>query len=183
MPDAARSAADDAAAAPPARRLLVAYASRYGSTAEVAQAIARALRAPARSVDVVPAAQVAAVDGYDAMIVGSAVRFGTWLDEALAFLRRHRTALAARPLAFFTLHMQATASDTGRAQQAAYTSAARAIAVPRDEAFFLGALQPGRLSFLDRMAVRMVGAPLQDLRDWAAIEAWAKALPARLLAD
>jgi menaquinone-dependent protoporphyrinogen oxidase len=164
-------------------RLLIAYASRYGSTAEVAQAIARALRTQSWSVDVVPVAQVTAVDGYDAVIVGSAVRFGTWLDEALAFLRRHRTTLAARPLAFFTLHMQAAASDAGRAQQAAYTSAARAIAVPRDEAFFLGALQLGRLSFLDRMAVRMVGAPLQDLRDWAAIEAWAKALPARLLAD
>lgn len=183
MPDATRAAADDAATAPPARRLLIAYASRYGSTAEVAQAIARALRKPGRSVDVVPAAQVVAVDGYDAVIVGSGVRFGTWLDEAHAFLRRHRDALAGRPLAFFTLHMQAVTSDAGRAQQAAYTNAARAILHARDEAFFLGALRPEQLSFLDRMAVRMVGAPLQDLRDWAAIEAWAQALPARLLAD
>jgi menaquinone-dependent protoporphyrinogen oxidase len=163
--------------------LLIAYASRYGSTAEVAQAIARMLRTPARSVDVVPAAQVTSVDGYDAVIVGSAVRFGTWLDEAHAFLRRHRAALAARPLAFFTLHMQAATSDAGRAQQAAYSAAARAIVAPGEEAFFLGALRPERLSFLDRMAVRMVGAPLQDLRDWAAIEAWAQALPARLRAD
>jgi menaquinone-dependent protoporphyrinogen oxidase len=165
------------------RRILIAYATRYGSTAEVAQAIARALRSPERSVDVMPAAQVSSVDGYDAVIVGSAVRFGTWLDEAHAFLRRHRAALAARPLAFFTLHMQAAASDAGRAQQAAYTSAARAIVVPGEEAFFLGALRPERLSFLDRMAVRMVGAPLKDLRDWAAIDAWAQALPTRLRAQ
>jgi menaquinone-dependent protoporphyrinogen oxidase len=164
------------------RRLLIAYASRTGTTAEVAQALASALRAQGLAVDASPAARVAALDDYDAVLVGSAARFGTWLDEALAFLRRHRAALATRPVAFFTLHMQAAeASEAGRARRAAYTAAAHALATPRTEAFFLGALLPERLSFVDRIAVKLVGAPLKDLRDWPAIDAWAQSLPAQLL--
>lgn len=167
--------------AQPTRRLLIAYASRYGSTAEVAQGIARTLRADRLAVDICAAAHVARVDGYDAVIVGSAVRFGAWLDDALDFLRRGRAGLAARPVAFFTLHMQqASRSAAGRAQVAAYTQAARTLVPPRSEGFFLGALLPSKLSFIDRMAVKMVGAPLQDLRDWPAIEAWARSLPPAL---
>lgn len=160
---------------------LVAYASRTQTTAEVAQAIARALGALGHRADLRPAAQVGGLDGYDAVIVGSAVRFGTWLDPALALLRRHRAAFAARPVAFFSLHLQADgASEEGRARRAAYTRAARAIVTPREDVFFLGALLPDRLSLLDRLAVKAIGAPLGDRRDWGAIEAWARALPARL---
>lgn len=181
----AASAAVPAATARPrdARKLLVAYASRYGSTAEVAEAIARVLRAQDLTVDVSPALRIARVDDYDAVVVGSAVRFGAWIDEAVDFLRRCRAGLTTRPVAFFTMHMQRIGSGaSGSAQISAYARAARALVTPRVEAHFLGALLPSRLSFVDKMAVRMVGAPLQDLRDWQAIEAWAQSLPAALFA-
>jgi hypothetical protein len=71
-------------------------------------------------------------------------------------------------------------SEAGRAARAGYTAAARALVTPRAEAFFLGALLPDRLSFLDRIAVKMVRAPLTDLRDWAEIAAWTRSLPETL---
>jgi len=163
----------------PARRLLVAYASRSGTTAEVAQAIGRELRAVGCVVDVRAAREVDRVDDYDAVIVGAAVRYGAWLEEALAFLRRHCAALALRPVAFFTLHMQVGADPAGAAPAA--RAAARALVAPRAEACFLGALLPPRLSWTERVAVRLVGAPLRDLRDWPAIADWARTLPALLL--
>lgn len=163
--------------------LLVTYATRTGTTEEVALAIARVLRATGLMVDVSAAERVSDVDGYDAVIVGSAVRFGAWLAPAVDFLRRCRAGLALRPVAFFTLHMQQVGRGAGgSAQVAAYTQAARALVTPRAEAYFLGALLPSKLSFIDKMAVRMIGAPLQDLRDWQAIEAWAQSLPAALFA-
>lgn len=163
--------------------LLIAYATRTGTTEEVALAVARVLRAAGLSVDVSAAERVSHVDGYDAVVVGSAVRFGAWLDPAVDFLRRCRAALALRPVAFFTLHMQQAGRGAGgNPQVAAYTQAARALVTPRAEADFLGALLPSKLSFIEKVAARMVGAPLQDLRDWSAIEAWAKSLPAALFA-
>lgn len=164
-------------------KLLVTYATRTGTTEEVALAVARVLRTAGLTADVTAAERVSRVDGYDAVIVGSAVRFGAWLEPAVDFLRRNRGALAVRPVAFFTLHMQdGGGSAAGRARCAAYTALARALVTPRSEAFFLGALLPQRLSFLDRVAVKVIGAPLKDLRDWRAIEAWAQSLPPALFA-
>ena len=65
-------------------RILVSAASRHGSTAEMATELGKALRGalPRVGIDVVPPSRVPGVDGYDAVVLGSAVYFGRWLDEA-----------------------------------------------------------------------------------------------------
>ena len=86
-------------------RVLVAYASKAGSTAEVAGAIGKRLAHAGLAVDVRRARNVRSVDGYAAVIVGSAIRAGQWLSEASGFVKTQKEALAARKTAYFTLCM------------------------------------------------------------------------------
>ncbi len=159
-------------------KILVTYATRTGSTAEVAVAIAErqcsgGLAADARSVAV-----VTSLDGYCAVILGSAIHFATWLPEIVDFARAHTAELGARPVALFTMHMLAL-EDTpaAAAQRATYTAKVRKVLTPASEAFFAGQIDPARLSLVDRLLVQMVGAPKGDLRDWPKIATWAESLP------
>ncbi len=157
------------------RRMLVTYATRAGSTAEIAAAIARTLSERGFAVDVKPIKARPEVTGYDAIIVGSAIRMSHWLPEAVDFVKANQAALNGVPVALFTVHMLNTGDDeTSRANRAAYLDAVRPLINPVAEAYFAGAMNFARLSFLDRLIARMVGAVEEDRRDWAAIEAWSE---------
>ncbi len=87
------------------------------------------------------------------------------------------------PVAFFTMHMLALGDDPAAvAEPQKYTAKVREIIQPFDEVFFEGMIDPSRLSFLDRLAVRPVKSPVGDRGDWPRIEAWAEALAPRLMA-
>ncbi|WP_136646642.1 flavodoxin domain-containing protein [Tabrizicola sp. YIM 78059] len=162
-------------------KVLVAYATRTGSTAEVAEAIAKRFCAAGLAAEVRQVDQVAGLEGYSAVVLGSAVRFATWLPEMTGFLSAQRAALAKVPVAFFTMHMLALGEDAAAlAERARYTASARAIVTPADEVFLAGKIDPARLSLIDRLLVRMVKAPLGDRRDWQKIDAWADSLVRRL---
>lgn len=159
------------------KKIPVAYASRAGSTGEIANAIAKRLCAEGFDVDVREVSSLAALDNYAAIVIGSAVRYGAWLPEIQKFMQRHKQALAQRPLAYFTAcnkaRDQSAASIAGMKE---YSKAAHEIAQPKSDAFFAGKLDAATLSLFDRMVVRMIGSPMGDFRDWAAIDAWAKSL-------
>lgn len=163
------------------KKILVAYATRTGSTADVANAIAHRLCEAGLSAEVRPVAEVASLEGYSGAILGSAVRYSAWLPEMTDFLAANRIALAAMPAAFFTMHMLALGDDPAAvAERAKYTTVARQIVTPVDEAFFAGKIDPARLSLFDRLAVRLVKSPIGDRRDWTLIGEWANGLAARL---
>jgi ABC-type uncharacterized transport system involved in gliding motility auxiliary subunit len=82
------------------KKVLVAYASRYGSTAEVAQAIGARLGERDMAVDVKNVEEVKDLAGYSAVVVGSAVRVGRWLPAATKFVQQHKSALSGVPLAY-----------------------------------------------------------------------------------
>ena len=92
------------------KRVLVAYATHTGSTAEVAAAIAEELATSAVQVEVRPMAAVPSIDGYDAVVVGGPMILG-WHRQARAFLRRHRKQLGRIPFAVFVMAMSLT--ETG----------------------------------------------------------------------
>ncbi len=163
------------------RKVLVTYASRAGSTGEVAQAIAERLCAQGWDAEVRPVAAVGSLDGFQAVVLGSAIRYGAWLPEMLEFVQAQRAALSALPVAVFTTHMQALDdSDASRSTRSGYSQAVRALLAPRDEAFFAGKVDPATLSFFERMAVKLVKSPVGDKRDGARIRAWADGLGAKL---
>jgi menaquinone-dependent protoporphyrinogen oxidase len=160
-----------------ATRVLVAYASKAGSTAEVADAIARRLADAGLTVDVRRARNVRSVDGYAAVIVGSAIRAGRWLSEASGFVKNHREALAARKTAFFTLCMTLQ-QDTPehRERVAAYLKPVREILEPDEIEFFAGKMDYRKLALVPRLIVKRMKVPEGDFRNWHAIGAWADAL-------
>ena len=66
--------------------ILVAYATRYGSTQEVAEAVAETLRDRGLEVDIGPMRDVRALDQYHAVVLGAPLYMFHWHKDALHFL-------------------------------------------------------------------------------------------------
>jgi menaquinone-dependent protoporphyrinogen oxidase len=155
-------------------RMLVVYASKAGSTGEVAEAIGRALCAGGAAVDVKPIKEAVDPSGYAAAVVGSAIRMGRWLPEAIGFVETHRAALSQVPTAYF-LCCGTLEEDTeeNRGEASSWLDPVREIVVPVSEGLFAGKIDYSKLSFLDRSVLQMLGTAEGDWRDWDAIRAWA----------
>lgn len=166
-----------AGAAATAPRVLVTYATRCGSTGEIAEEIGRALASKGVAVDVLPLGSVRGPEKYAAVVVGSAIRFGQWLPEATQFLKTNQAALAQVPAAIFTAHLFAIDdSEESRQHREAYTAPLKGLISPKATAFFAGKMDLSRLSYIERLMTKAVKAPEVDKRDWAAIGKWAGGL-------
>jgi menaquinone-dependent protoporphyrinogen oxidase len=156
--------------------LLVAYASKHGSTQEVADAIARRLRQRGLEVEVRCAADVTDLTADDGVVLGGALYFGRWHRDAARFLAKHRLELAERPPAVFALGPK-TADAQGLAESRAQLEKALAKVPevePRSVAVFGGVVDPAKLRFpLSRL-------PASDARDWDAIDEWTDGVAATL---
>ena len=156
-------------------RILVAHASRHGSTREVAEAVAATLRAHDFAVDVMAAGEVGLLRQYAGVVLGGALYTGRLHKDARGFLARHRDALAGRTLAVFALGPRTLAPDDIAGSRAQLDRALRGVPelVPVSVAVFGGVVKPENLRFpFNRM-------PASDARDWAAIDAWAGELALR----
>ena len=152
--------------------ILVAYATKHGSTQEVAEAIAATLREHALEVEVQPASAVHALDRYGAVVLGAPLYNGHWHRDARRFLKRYRTALAERPVAIFALGPRSTAEEErrGSREQLDRALAKASWLAPVAIEVFGGVIDPAKLHFpFNRM-------PASDARDWTAIRAWASNL-------
>lgn len=155
--------------------MLVTYASKCGSTAEIAQDIAGILTKNGRQVDLMPAAGVSDLDGYDQVVLGSAIRMSKWLPAASDFVSRFQSELANKSTAFFTACLTLR-DDTPEARKEVidYLQTVREMFQPDSEAFFAGRLDYDRLSLVDGVLMKYaIKAPEGDFRDWQKIRAWA----------
>jgi menaquinone-dependent protoporphyrinogen oxidase len=149
--------------------VLVAYASKHGSTTEVAEALGRALRGPDVDVDVVAVADVHDLEEYDAVVLGGSLYVGRWHRDAVRFLERHRKALVNVPLAVYALGPKTLAESEVAASRSQLESALSKLPAlePVAVAIFGGVVDPTKLRFpLTRMAP-------SDARNWDEIAAWA----------
>jgi len=159
------------------KRILVAFATRAGSTAEVAVAIGEVLATRGFSVDIKPVRESPCLDGYQAAVLGSAVRFGAWLPEAVGFIKANQPGLTTIPVALFTVHiLNLNDDDQSRTARLGYLKDVSPLLNPADQAFFPGKIDPTKLSFFERSLSRMVKAPEGDYRDWGRIRGWAQNL-------
>lgn len=162
--------------------VLVGYVTRYGSTQEVAQAIAASLRECGLAADVQPLRDVRSLAGYSAVVLGAPLFMFRWHKDALGFLARHRKALQERPVAVFALGPTHDPYDE-QEWESSRAQLAKELAgfpwfTPVALEMFGGRYNPADLRFpLSLLAGK---APATDLRDWAAIRAWASSLPGRL---
>ncbi len=157
------------------KKILIAYASRAGSTAEVAEAIGQVLRGGGMPVDVLPAGQVASTNTYRAVIIGSAIRMGRWLPEAARLVEKNQAPLTGIPTAFFSvcLTMQKDTPENRRTVEDYMKPVVQKLR-PLTIGLFGGKMDYSRLGFLDRLIVsKMKKIPEGDYRDWSAIRSWA----------
>ena len=170
-------------------KILVAYATRYGSTQEVAERVATTLREEGLTVEVQPAKKVQTLEGYQAVVLGAPLYIGRWLKDARSFLEQHQAALATRPVAIFTLgptHGNENWDEEIQPQidkELAQYPWLDPVAVE----LFGGKYDPTKLRFLDKLLAAIPASPwhdlpASDLRDWEAIRAWASNLPPKLTA-
>ena len=161
-------------------RILVAYATKKGSTAEIAQAIAKELQAAGHSADAVEIAQGASPAGYDAVVIGGPLYLGK-IEGMGKFVQRHSPELARVPVAAFVVCLAAVTKDPeGMAWADKALNAALDPLRPVAETIFAGRLDLEKLSWFQRFAVKKAKSPVGDFRDWAAIAAWARELPGKM---
>jgi menaquinone-dependent protoporphyrinogen oxidase len=154
--------------------VLVTHATRAGSTAEIAAVIGETLAERGFRVDVKSIKSQPSLDGYAAVILGSAIRMGNWLPEMVKFIQDNQSALNDLPTALFTVHMlNADDAEASRAAREAYTAPVHALLPNAPEVFLTGLMDFSRLSFLDRFIANMVKSAESDQRDWDKIRAWA----------
>jgi len=163
-------------------RVLVTYATKHGSTREIAEAIAATISGHGIVAEVLPVEDVAEIGSYDAVVLGSAIYMGRWLKEATEFTRRHRASLAERPLWLFSSGPLGT-EVVDNEEQPKELSELLEMLEPRDHRLYYGALTRDALGFGERMVVKAVRAPEGDYRDWDEIQAWAAAIAAELARD
>jgi len=159
--------------------ILIAVASRHGSTRGIADVIAQELTASGYTATVRDAGEVTDLEQYDAAIVGSAIYMGNWLPEARRFVQHNRDRLSALPVWLFSSGPLGEDEPQPRDDPGHLTDLMRACGA-REHRTFLGKLASNDLGFGERLAVKVVRAPEGDFRDWPAIREWAqsKGLPA-----
>ncbi|MCX7976286.1 MAG: hypothetical protein N2646_04350 [Bellilinea sp.] len=159
------------------KKVLVAYSTRAGSTAEIAATIGQTLSQRGFSVDVLPVKKQPNPADYQAVILGSPIRMGSWLPEMVSFIKENRSLLEKLPLALFTVHMLNSGDDEqSRTNRLAYLNAIREWVTHAEEVYFLGKMELAKLSFLDRFISNAMKAKDEDLRDWNAIQTFASSV-------
>ncbi|MCS6843060.1 MAG: flavodoxin domain-containing protein [Caldilineales bacterium] len=157
--------------------VLVAYATKHGATAEIAERIAQTLRSAGLTAVVAEADPAVDLAPYDAVVVGSAVYAAQWRQEAIAFLEAQAEALSQRPVWLFSSGPTGEGDPVALLKGWRFPDAQRPLLErirPRDVALFHGELDPAKLNLVEKLVIKVVRAPTGDFRDWSAIEAWAE---------
>jgi menaquinone-dependent protoporphyrinogen oxidase len=166
-------------------RVLVAYASKHGSTAEIAESIASALREKGHEVELTDAGEVGGLDQIDAVVLGSAVYMKRWRREAKRFLRKHGDRLAEIP--FWVFSSGPVGEDSEQEMDSDWVEPPRIIERieglgARDHVAFGGRLpdEPGGL--MERAMVKGTPEEFRDRRDWDRIREWGEEVASELSA-
>ena len=160
------------------KKVLVTYASKYGSTGGVADAIGKELCAKGVNADVVMIKNANNIGSYQGVVIGSAIYMGKWMSEAIDFVNKNQDILRHMPVAYFLVCMTLSQpTEEKRAQVLAYMDHILKT-VPKIKPVgigtFAGALDYNNLSWLNKKILRSKGTPEGDFRDWNAIRSWAR---------
>lgn len=174
-------------------KVLVAYATRHGATAGIAERIAARLKAGGLEAEAQPAARIKSVDGYDAFVVGSALYMFRWLGDAAGFVNRNGNTLSSHPTWLFGSGPIGPDEPNKDGKDPREVAGPRNLAdlmartQAREHRVFFGAFDPDAKPvglaerFMSIMPASAKNAmPKGDFREWPAIDAWADEIAAAL---
>ena len=159
-------------------KVLLTAASQHGATTEVAEAIARRLRADGLEVVCKAPQDVDSLDGFDAVICGSAVYMTQWMPSAHDFMERFAQELHKLPVWAFSVGMNGVPKHVPQDPSRIGPVLTRIDA--KELRSFAGRYDPSLLSLRERAIVRLAGAVEGDFRDWDAIDEWAHGIAQEL---
>lgn len=176
-------------------KVLVAYATRHGATAGIAEQIATSLRAEGVHAEALPVEEVSGLEEYDAVVLGGAAYMFHWLKAARKFAQRHQAALQRRPVWLFssgplgTDEVDDEGHDVREAARPKEFDELTGLLKPRGEEVFFGAYDPEAkpIGLGERMTRMMPAAkaalPAGDFRDWERIDTWARQIAQQLASN
>ncbi len=160
-------------------KFLVAYATKHGSTAEIADAVGAALREEGHLAEVMQAVDVTNTAQFDAVVIGTPIYAGKILKDAVRFVEKHQMALHTKPVFVFLVGQSLKDPDSGAFAKAnAALKPVNEMIHVRETGYFGGKLDRANLPVIGFFVMR--GAKVQDYRDWAQIRTWAKGLAMKI---
>ena len=156
-------------------KVLVAYASKAGSTIEIANHIAENIAENDKSVDVMPVDKVTDLTAYQTVILGSAIRIGAVLPEVSKFVETNKDILKTKSLNLFVVCM--TLNDDNEENRnivSGYLEPIRKLVQPATEGLFAGVMDLKKLNLIERLMMKSMKTPQGDFRNWDQIDNWAK---------
>lgn len=161
-------------------KILVSAASKHGATAEIAEAVAATIRDAGIEVDVRRPETVTEVSSYDAVVLGSGIYAGRWLEPARRLTERQYKALRARPVWLFS--SGPIGDPLEPTEEPRDGAGLRRDLAARDHRVFAGRLNRDDLGWVERTITGMLKAPDGDFRDWDKIRTWAAGIAATVKA-
>ena len=158
-------------------KILVAYASKYGSTAEIAEKIGQVLAEAGIESDVLPAKKVKDLASYRAVILGSAVFIGMWRREAVKLLKSNLDLLKGKPVWLFSSGPTGQGDPVKLVEGWRYPKSLQKEIdelCPQEIVVFHGNVDVSKLNPLHKWMISKVESPVGDFRDWDMITGWAK---------
>lgn len=165
-------------------KILVAYASKYGATREIAEKIGKVLLGAGLQADVYPVNDIHDLSPYKTVILGSAIYVGNWQKEAVRFLEIHQKDLARRQVWLFSSGPTGEGDPLGLVEGKLLPNGLQPVIdriQPRDVTIFHGNIDPNKVNPIEKWAVKsLVKKPFGDYRDWDSIVAWSTRIASAL---
>lgn len=154
-------------------KILVAYATRYGSTKEIAEYITEVMQKDGFDVDCRNIVDLENIGKYDCIIAGSAIQMGKWLPEARDFMQVHKHEINKVPLFVFSCGITLKSPDDNITRKALFaTDEILQYVNPKEIGLFAGKLNPETLCNSDRDLIILAKPDLGDFRDFDAVKKW-----------
>jgi len=167
-------------------KVLVAYATRYGSTKEIAEAISETIKKKGIETDCMDINTINPenMSVYDAFFIGSPLQLGKWLPEAKEFMQFRRDFLNKKPVFVFTCGITLKDKNEHNLKKAEFPLYEFAQYVKMDEkGFFPGKLVKSKLNETDSQIICLAGVGEGDYTDIKSVNKWAEGIADKYLKE
>ncbi len=163
-------------------RILITYATKCGSTNEIAEEIGKDLRKSGQEVDVFPINGIGNLEHYKGVVIGTGIRIGKIYPEVIDFVKKHKDQLKKVKVAYFLDCLtMSVVSEKSRAVAESYIKPLRLIVPPIAVGLFAGKVDFKKVPAIARLALKVMRVREGDYRKWDEIRRWAESLPKLLL--